>query len=1510
MFSGAYLQHGLQISSEVIETHFGAIGRMVQGGRQMNRLVRIAWFLLAVAVFSTASLASVSVSLAPATIHVPLGGQVQFTATVGGTSNSVVIWSLNGINCSGNTCGQISGGGLYLAPATAPPSNVITVTATSLADLSASASASVILGSTSDVVVSVSPAQTTIVVGQQQRFLALVSGTTITGVSWQLTGVGCSGSACGTLTTDGLYTAPSGVPTPPQVTITAVSVADPAKSGSAAVTIAPPVAVSVSPAAVQVTTGTQKQFTAAVTGTSNTAVSWSLAGSGCTGAACGTISSTGLYTAPSSVPSPQQVSVTATSVADPTKSSTATVTIIPPVVVTVSPSTAQVVVGAQQQFTRIVTGTSNTAVSWSLTGSGCTGAACGTISSTGLYTAPSSVPTPPQVSVTATSVADPTKSATASVTVIPPVAVTVSPSTAQVLTGASRQFTATITGSSNTTVSWSLAGSGCTGAACGTISSAGLYTAPSSVPTPPQISVTATSEADPTKSATASVTIIPPVAVTVSPSIAQVITGGHQQFTATVTGSSNTAVLWSLAGSGCTGTACGTISSTGLYIAPASAPVPNQVTITATSVADGTKSAHATVSIVGPVSISIAPVSAQVVIGSSRQFSTTVSGTSNINVSWSVAGAGCSGTTCGTISPTGLYFAPAAVPNPAQVFVTATSLADATKSSTATVTIIPPIAVTLSPTTATLTAGGQQQFKAVVTGSTNTGITWSVSGNGCIGAACGVISPTGLYTAPASVPSSAVIVKAASVVDPSSFRTATVTIIPPIVVSVSPATAELVAGTDEQFTATVTGTANQSVTWSFTGKGCSGLACGTITSTGFYGAPGIVPNPNQVTVTATSTVDPSKSGSATVTILPPVAVTISPSSTQVVTGGRRQFIRIVTGTTDTRVNWSVTGTGCSGSACGTISSSGLYIAPATIPSPPQVTVKATSVADNTKSASAIVTVIPPVLVTISPTNAVVATNNQQQFRAIVAGSTNTSVDWSLSGASCSGSACGSITSGGLYTAPATVPSLATVIVKATSQIDVSESASAIVSIVANQNSKLQGQYAFEFTGFDASGVYESVGSFTADGNGNITSGEQDVNNVLGPKTSLAVTGKYHVSGENRGTLSLVSSSGSQTFSFSLNSAGTSGRFIEFDGSGIRGSGILEQQDSTAFSVGALKGPYVLSLAGKTGVGTRIGTLAIFDFDGSGNIVGGSMDVNEGGTILPTFASFQGIYRVDSSGRGIVNLSIPGFAGGALQLSCYVVSANKLLLVSTQQLSSSNPILGGVAELQSGAPYLASSFNGPTIFSLSGESGNITQVLVGRISFDGISQPLVEFDQNTGGAVTTGNVLTGAYSVGLTGTGTLNLDNSNGATKVWDIYAIAPNHAYLMDASSSDVGMGELQPQLAEEPFANTSIVGSYLIGSGEPLVYTAPLASGVANFDGVRTVAGIEDISSSSALSSAQPLIGSYSVSSSLNDGRGTMLLTTPTAATYALWVTSASEVLGVEIDSSNPQPVVLHLEQ
>jgi hypothetical protein len=83
------------------------------------------------------------------------------------------------------------------------------------------------------------------------------------------------------------------------------------------------VAVQVNPNSASLTASQSQQFAATVTGTTNTAVTWSMNPS------VGTLSTSGLYTAPASITSTQTVSITATSVADPTKFATATVTLMP-----------------------------------------------------------------------------------------------------------------------------------------------------------------------------------------------------------------------------------------------------------------------------------------------------------------------------------------------------------------------------------------------------------------------------------------------------------------------------------------------------------------------------------------------------------------------------------------------------------------------------------------------------------------------------------------------------------------------------------------------------------------------------------------------------------------------------------------------------------------------------------------------------------------------------------------------------------------------------------------------------------------------------------------------------------------------------------------------------------------------------------------------------------------------------------------------------------------------------
>ena len=149
------------------------------------------------------------------------------------------------------------------------------------------------------------------------------------------------------------------------------------------------------------------------------------------------------------------------------------------------------------------------------------------------------------------------------------------------------------------------------------------------------------------------------------------------------------------------------------------------------------------------VTVMISPASATVAVGGTQQFTATVENTSNTTVTWQVNAMTGGNATIGTISSSGLYTAPGAVPSSAAVTVTAVSQADATKSASAqvTVTAAAPVSITISPASATVAAGGTQQFTATVENASNTAVTWQVNGVTGGNATVGTISSSGLYTA-------------------------------------------------------------------------------------------------------------------------------------------------------------------------------------------------------------------------------------------------------------------------------------------------------------------------------------------------------------------------------------------------------------------------------------------------------------------------------------------------------------------------------------------------------------------------------------------------------------------------------------------------------------------------------------------------------------------------------------------------------------------------------------------
>jgi uncharacterized protein (DUF1800 family) len=105
----------------------------------------------------------------------------------------------------------------------------------------------------------------------------------------------------------------------------------------------------------------------------------------------------------------------------------------------------------------------------------------------------------------------------------------------------------------------------------------------------------------------------------------------------------------------------------------------------------------------------------------------------------------------------------------------------------------------------------------------------------------------------------------------------------PVSVTVTPSSANIRAGDTQQFTATVTGTTNTSVTWSVNSVAGGNATLGTINAAGLYTAPATLPNPNTITITATSAADAAKTATASGTLLNPIPVVtaVQPSSVDV-----------------------------------------------------------------------------------------------------------------------------------------------------------------------------------------------------------------------------------------------------------------------------------------------------------------------------------------------------------------------------------------------------------------------------------------------------------------------------------------------------------------------------------------------------------------------------------------------------------------------------------------------------
>jgi hypothetical protein len=724
------------------------------------------------------------------------------------------------------------------------------------------------------------------------------------------------------------------------------------------------VSVLIAPQTMSITTGSTQAFTATVNNSSMSSVQWQVNGIPGGQGSIGTIDSSGNYTAPQFVPNPSTVTITAVADADNTKSGNATVSITgaqTPAIVAISPTTASLQVGATLNLSASVTGPTDTTVTWQVNGipdgNDSVGAIVPGSGNTAVYTAPAEVPSGGTVTIKAVSHAQPNASASCVVTISlqPPniATVTISPLTANVQVSTNFTFTATVTGVTDTSVTWEVEGTAGGYSTVGTISQTGLYTAPSSVPTPNTVTVTAVSTAQPSKSASATVTITPPtvnaVTITISPTSASVNTDSEAQFQATVNNAQVQTVTWQVNGISGGNATYGTIapvqgqSDLAEYLAPATVPADNPVIVTAIPTAAPTISATATVTITQPnvkvtVTTPSGASSAVVQINQTQVFDAAVTGAGgDQDVNWYVNGVLGGNSQVGTVTNAGsnvtTYTAPATVPNPAAVQVKAVSTFDSNAFGTAGVTVVSAPTITISPPTAQVQETLSQNLSATVTGIPGPSLTWYANGemwgdpvdNGTII----LLDSTTLnaqYQAPPTIPTTNPVIITAIDQSGAVSNSASMTVIPlvqAVTISVDPTTATVMPGQVQTFTATVNNTSDQIVNWSLSGPsgGCNATICGTITlqtngQPATYTAPATIPTDPNITVTATADASPNPQATAAVTIaILPASISISPANPTLQAGSTSitTFVANVQNVdaTTTEVTWTL---GCNSQA--------------------------------------------------------------------------------------------------------------------------------------------------------------------------------------------------------------------------------------------------------------------------------------------------------------------------------------------------------------------------------------------------------------------------------------------------------------------------------------------------------------------------------------------------------------------------------------------------------------------
>jgi len=431
------------------------------------------------------------------------------------------------------------------------------------------------------------------------------------------------------------------------------------------------------------------------------------------------------------------------------------------------------------------------------------------------------------------------------------------------------------------------------------------------------------------------------------------------------------------------------------------------------------------------------------------------------------------------------------------------------------------------------------------------------------------------------------------------------------------------------------------------------------------------------------------------------------------------------------------------------------------------------------------------------------------------------------------------------------------------------------------NASLTGAYTFTSQGVNATGPFTLAATFAADGHGLISNGHTFYNFFNGITTggfgNQDMTGTYVVSPGGQVVLNLDTQIvGPVTVSVVLTSP-QHGQLVRFENAATA-TGTLDRQEPTAFGQTSIAGTYVFSVQGADSAGLPEASVGVFTVDASGNVIGGTQDINDNGVIRGNSAITAGPASVmellPDLGRG--GVAFVSSTEGLQGFGCVVVNPNHFkLLGNSGTLAGDAYRVTNTSVPSSLAFTMLGKFNGSE-FATGGVletdgAGNILNTSVRDVNLGGI----IGSSNFSGTYAATGNRVALSF-------GALNLVGypSSGGMQ-------------LLTLDSQTVASGVAYAQTG--PFSNASLSGSYSVGISGGTTKGELDAVALLTSMNADSLAGSLSVNEAGTLTSDAAVTATYSTDAS-GRGAGTLIVNGNTQH-VEFYTVDSSRILFIETD-------------